>query len=307
MTLVGPDPRVARLRSFNRFYTRVLGVVSDEFLDTPYSLAEGRVLFELGAAGATSPSDVAQRLQLNLGYVSRLLSRLKERGLVRAQTSRDDGRRQVVSLTRTGRAALELLDGRASEQVGELLSGLSEDAQERLMSAIAAIESVLGDGASPVVTLRAPVPGDYGWVVQRHGALYAREYGWDERCEAFIARIVADYVEHHDPKRESAWIAETDGQRVGCIFCVNKDDDVAQLRNFLVEPSARGMGIGSRLVDECIRFARRARYKGMTLWTNDVLVDARRIYERAGFRLVAEERHHSFGHDLVGQSWSLDL
>jgi DNA-binding MarR family transcriptional regulator/GNAT superfamily N-acetyltransferase len=305
--LVATDDRVSRLRSFNRFYTRLVGVLRDGFLDTPYSLTEGRVLFEVGASEAASPSDVAERLELNLGYVSRVLSRLKERGLVRGETSPEDGRRQVVSLTRKGRDALKVLDARASDQVGELLSSLSDDAQHRLMSAIAVIESLLGEKPSPVVTLRNPASGDYGWVVQRHGALYAHEYGWDETCEAFIARIVADYVDHHDPKRESAWIAEVNGERVGCIFCVKKVDDVAQLRNFLVEPSARGMGIGSRLVEECIRFAKRARYKQMMLWTNDVLVDARRIYERFGFRLIEEEKHHSFGHDLVGQNWLLDL
>ncbi|MQB01239.1 MAG: GNAT family N-acetyltransferase [Actinobacteria bacterium] len=301
------DERVTRLRAFNRFYTRLLGLLRDGLLDTPYSLAESRVLFELGTSEATSPSHLAEQLQVNLGYASRVLSGLKERGLVRAETSPDDGRRQIVSLTSHGREAFRLLDEGASEQVRRLLSALSDDAQDRLMSSIAVIESLLGENASPVVTLRAPVSGDYGWVVQRHGELYAQEYGWDETFEALVARIVADYVDERDPKRDAAWIAEVNGERVGCVFCMKKEADVAQLRILLVEPSARGMGIGARLVEECVRFARRAGYKQMMLWTNDVLVDARRIYERVGFRLVEEERHHSFGHDLVGQNWLLDL
>jgi DNA-binding MarR family transcriptional regulator/GNAT superfamily N-acetyltransferase len=299
--------RVARLRAFNRFYTRFLGLLRDGLLDSPYSLAEGRVLFELGTSEAASPSHLAERLQVNLGYMSRVLSGLKKRGLVRAETSPDDGRRQLVSLTSRGRAVFKSLDEASSEQIRRLLSVLSDDAQDRLMSSVSVIESLLGERPPPVVTLRAPVSGDFGWIVQRHGQLYAQEYGWDETFEALVARIVADYADEHDPKRDAAWIAEVNGERVGCVFCMKKEHDVAQLRILLVEPSARGMGIGGRLVEECIRFAKRAGYKQVMLWTNDVLVDARRIYERVGFRLVDEEAHHSFGHDLVGQNWMLDL
>jgi DNA-binding MarR family transcriptional regulator/GNAT superfamily N-acetyltransferase len=304
---VPTEDRVIRLRAFNRFYTRLLGLLRGGLLDTPYSLAESRVLFELGTSEATSPSHLAEQLQVNLGYVSRVLSGLKERRLVSGETSPNDGRRQIVSLTPEGREAFRLLDDASSEQVRALLSALSDDAQVRLMSSITVIESLFGEKASPGVVFRAPVSGDYGWVVQRHGELYAQEYGWDETFEALVARIVAGYVDDHDPKREAAWIAEVNGERVGCIFCMKKEDDVAQLRILLVEPGARGMGVGGRLVEECIRFARRAGYKQMMLWTNDVLVDARRIYERMGFRLVEEEKHHSFGHDLVGQNWLLDL
>jgi len=298
---------VTRLRAFNRFYTGVLGLLRDGLLDTPYSLSESRILFELGASDGASPSEVAEKLRLNLGYVSRVLSRLKEQRLVHAVSSPDDGRRQVVSLTTEGRKALKLLDERSSRQVCELLARLSDDEQERLMSSIGQVESLLSEEKSHAVVLRAPVSGDYGWVVKRHGELYRQEYGWDETFEALVARIVADYVDHGDPTRDAAWIAEVNGERVGCILCMTKDDDVAQLRILLVEPSARGMGVGSRLVEECIRFARRAGHKQMMLWTNDVLLDARRIYERAGFRLVEEEKHHSFGHDLTGQNWLLDL
>jgi DNA-binding MarR family transcriptional regulator/GNAT superfamily N-acetyltransferase len=300
------DARVVRLRAFNRFYTAEFGLLRDGLLDTPHSLTESRVLFELATDGA-SPSHLAERLHLNLGYVSRVLSRLKGQHLVRGEASPKDGRRQIVSLTKEGRRAYKLLDDRSSTQVRELLSRLSEDEQELLMSSVAQIESLLGHKRSNVVVLRAPLPGDYGWVVQRHGELYAKEYGWDETFEALIAKIVADYVDHRDPKLESAWIAEVNGERVGCIFCMRKETDVAKLRILLVEPSTRGMGVGTRLVEECIRFARRAGYKKVTLWTNDVLVDARRIYERAGFHLVDEERHHSFGQELTGQNWLLDL
>jgi DNA-binding MarR family transcriptional regulator/GNAT superfamily N-acetyltransferase len=301
------DARVARLRAFNRFYTAAFGLLRDGLLDTPHSLTESRILYELGTADAASPSQLAELLRLNLGYVSRVLSRLKDQRLVKGETSSQDGRRQIVSLTKEGRRAFKLLDDRSSAQVRELLSGLSEDEQEQLMSSVGQIESLLGQKRSDLVVLRAPLPGDYGWVVQRHGELYAQEYGWDETFEALVARIVADYVDHRDPKREGAWIAEANGERVGCVFCMRNEDAVAKLRILLVEPSARGMGVGTRLVEECIRFAKRAGYKQVTLWTNDVLVDARRIYERAGFRLVDEERHHSFGHDLTGQDWLLDL
>jgi DNA-binding MarR family transcriptional regulator/GNAT superfamily N-acetyltransferase len=305
--LLSTEARVEELRSFNRFYTGVLGLLRGGLLDTPYSLAESRLLFELGTTGATSPSHLAEGLHLNLGYISRVLSGLKKRHLVRSEVSPEDGRRQVISLTQKGVEAFQVLNERSSRQVRELLGSLNEDQQQQLMSSVNGIKKLLGDKDSPVVVLRPPVAGDYGWVVQRHGDLYAMEYGWDETFEALVARIVADYVEHRDPPREAAWIAEINRARVGCVFCMKKSDDVAQLRMLLVEPSARGMGLGGRLVDECIRFARRAGYKQMMLWTNDVLVAARRIYERAGFRLIEEDTHHSFGHDLIGQNWLLDL
>lgn len=303
-----PTPnRVAHLRAFNRFYTAVLGLLRDGLLDSPYSLAESRILFELGASDASSPSALAERLRLDLGYVSRLLSKLKRRGLVSGESIEGDKRRQRLQLTTEGHEAFRFLDERSSAQIRRLMDGLSEDGQERLVASTTEIEALLGERRTPAVVFRAPVSGDFGWVVQRHGALYRQEYGWDETFEALVARIVADYVERGDPRRESAWIAELDAQRVGCVFCTRKEEGVAQLRLLLVEPSARGLGIGTRLVDECVRFARRAGYSQMVLWTNDPLLDARRIYERAGFRLVEEDQHHSFGHDLIGQNWLLDL
>ncbi len=301
------EGRIRGLRAFNRFYTEILGLLGEGLLQTSYSLPESRVLFELGSAGPASPSDLAERLRLDLGYVSRLVGRLTKRRLVTGKASAMDRRRRVISLTKEGRKAFRLLDARSSSQTRQLLDPLTEDGQERLLASASTIENLLDEPHPRTVVLREPVSGDFGWVVQRHGALYRDEFGWDETFEALVARIVADYIEDRDPQRERAWIAEVNDQRAGCVFCTKKTQKVAQLRILLVEPSARGLGIGRRLVDECIRFARQAGYKQIMLWTNDVLVSARRIYEAADFRLVEEERHRSFGRDLVGQNWILDL
>jgi DNA-binding MarR family transcriptional regulator/predicted N-acetyltransferase YhbS len=301
--------RVAAVRAFNRFYTSRIGVLGEGFLRTPHSLTEARVLYELGDREVAEVADLRRELDIDAGYLSRLLSRLEEQSLVARERSVDDARRQRVRLTANGQAAFAELDRRSATEIGELLDGLGEERQRRLVAAMGVIAEVLdedhpSDGA---IVLRAPQPGDYGWIVQRHGALYADEYGWDETFEALVARIVADYAEHHDPKREAAWIAEVDGEPVGCVLCVRKDDAMAQLRLLLVDPRARGRGIGARLVDECLRFARRAGYERIVLWTNDVLHDARRLYERAGFELVESGAHHAFGHDLVEQTWARAL
>jgi DNA-binding MarR family transcriptional regulator/GNAT superfamily N-acetyltransferase len=302
-----PD-RVAAVRAFNRFYTNEIGVLREGLLGTPYSLTEARVLFELGQVERMEVGELRRGLDVDRGYLSRILARLEDGGLVARKRSPVDARRQVVALTARGRRAFKVLDERSIAETGALLSGLIEEEQRRLVASMDVIRGILSRATRPArVVLRAPTSGDFGWVIGRHGTLYADEYGWDETFEALVARIVADYVDAHDPEREAAWIAEVDGERGGCIFCVRKDDRVAQLRLLLVEPSARGMGVGGRLVDACIDFARRAGYERMMLWTNDVLVDARRIYERAGFRLVDEERHRSFGHDLVAQTWELEF
>lgn len=302
------DDRVAEVRTFSRFYTGVIGVLREGLLRTPYSLTEARVIFELGQREATALADLRQTLDLDAGYLSRIVARFTADGLITRERAAEDGRRQTIRLTEQGQAAYAMLDCRSAEEVRALLGRLGEDDQHRLLGAMRAIREVLEDAPRrESFILRPPEPGDYGWVVGRHGALYAAEYGWDATFEALVARIVADYVDNHDPRRERVWIAEVDGAPAGCVFCVAKDETTAQLRLLLVEPSARGMGIGGRLIAECIRFARRGGYTRLMLWTNDVLVEARRLYERAGFILTEEERHHSFGHDLVGQNWELVL
>ncbi|MEN3284617.1 MAG: hypothetical protein V7607_5757 [Solirubrobacteraceae bacterium] len=302
------DP-VAAVRAFNRFYTGRIGVLGDGFLRTQHSLTEARVLYELGDREVVEVADLRRDLEIDAGYLSRLLSRLEEQALVTRERSQDDGRRQRVRLTDDGAAAFAELDRRSAAEIGELLDGLGEERRGRLVAAMQVIAGLLDDDprADGAVVLRAPHPGDYGWIVHRHGARYAEEYGWDETFEALVARIVADYAERHDSKREAAWIAEVDGEPVGCVLCVRKDDATAQLRLLLVDPRARGRGIGGRLIDECLRFARRAGYEQIVLWTNDVLHDARRLYERAGFELVESGAHHAFGHDLVEQTWSRRL
>src|SRR5438270_4458486 len=302
------DERVATVRAFNRFYTNVIGVLRGGLLGTPYSLTEARVLFELAQRPSTELVDLRRSLDIDAGYLSRILARFVSGGLAVRDRSAADGRRQAIRLTRRGRVAFAKLDRRSAKDIATLLSPLTGEDRRRLVGAMGVIRRLLEHSAAPpAFVLRPPGPGDLGWVVHRHGVLYADEYGWDETFEALVVGIVAYFAEHHDPRREAAWIAEVDGERAGCVFCVKKDDDVAQLRLLLVEPGARGSGIGTRLVEECMRFARRAGYARIMLWTNDVLVGARRIYERAGFRLVEEEPHHSFGHDLVGQNWWRDL
>jgi DNA-binding MarR family transcriptional regulator/GNAT superfamily N-acetyltransferase len=302
------DRRIESVRAFNRFYTGVIGVLGEGMLDTPYSLTEARLLFELAQRRTTEVRELRGVVGVDAGYLSRLLARFEADGIVARERSSTDGRRQVVRLTGAGRKAFRTLDARAASDVRSLLSRLSDDDQRRVVAAMETIRGTLdrGDRGATVV-LRSPDPGEFGWIIERNAALYAEEYGWDGGYETLVTRIIADFLEHHDPRRERAWIAEVDGAPVGCVLCVRKDDEVAQLRLLLVEPSARGLGIGSRLVDECLRFAPRAGYGRIVLWTNDVLEDARRIYERAGFELVEEEPHHSFGHDLVGQIWARSL
>lgn len=301
--------RVAAVRRFSRFFTAVIGALDEGLLRSPYSLTEARVIFELAQAERTEVVRLRRTLGLDPGYLSRILSRFESDGLIARERSGSDGRRQVIGLTGAGREVFRTLDTRSAEQVSALLGALDEADQRLVVAAMETIRGVLGaPQGDRQVRIRGLRPGDLGWVVHRHGALYAEEYGWDETFEALVARIVADYVDHFDPRRANAWLAEVRGELVGCVFCVRGDDDkTAKLRLLLVEPSARGLGIGSRLVDECVGFARSAGYRTLTLWTNDVLVAARRIYERAGFELVEEERHHNFGHNLVGQYWRLDL
>jgi DNA-binding MarR family transcriptional regulator/GNAT superfamily N-acetyltransferase len=299
---------VAAVRGFNRFYTNVTGLLRGKYLDTPYSLTEARLLFELAQRDTSEVTDLRRVVDIDPGYLSRILARFASDGLISRRRSAADGRRQVIRLTGSGRGVVAGLDARSAEQTRGLLAGLRDDDRRRLLDAMHVItETLTGSPRPRGYLLRAPRPGDMGWVVQRNAAVYAEEFGWDESYETLVARIVADYVDHRDPAAEAAWIAEVDGAPAGCVFCVREDVTTARLRLLLVEPWARGLGIGARLVEEVMRFARQAGYSRITLWTNDVLADARRIYQRAGFTLDDESQHHSFGRDLTGQNWSRTL
>ncbi len=305
----GLSQRVEAVRRFNRFYARQIGVLNKGLLESPFSLSEARVIYELAHRETATATDLGNDLGLDAGYLSRILSRFRERGLVDRQPSGADGRRNVIRLTEQGRDAFSMLNARSMNQIEAMLGRLSTPEQNRLVGATRTIEELLGARPAPKAPylLRPHRPGDMGWVVYRHGVLYAEEYGWDEQFEALVAGIAAEFIRHFDPRRERCWIAERDGENVGSVFLVKKSDTEAKLRLLLVEPKARGLGIGTRLVDECVRFARQAGYAKIALWTNSVLLAARSIYRRAGFRLVLEEPHHSFGHDLVGETWELDL
>ena len=296
------------VRAFNRFYTNMIGLLRGKYLDTPYSLTEARILFELAQRDVSEVTGLRRTVDIDAGYLSRILARFESDGLITRQRSAADGRRRVISLSRTGRSVVAGLDARSAAESRDMLTAVRDDDRRRLLDAMRVITDVLAGTPKPRgYVLRAPLAGDMGWVVQRNGAVYAAEFGWDSSYEALVARIVADYVDHRDPACEAAWIAEVDGTPAGCVFCVRENATTARLRLLLVEPWARGLGIGARLVQEVLRFARRTGYSDITLWTNDVLVDARRIYQRAGFTLDNESRHHSFGHDLIGQNWSRRL
>ena len=301
------DP-VAAVRAFNRFYTSRIGVLEHGLVGTPHTLAEARVLYELAQADQLEVGDLRRRMAIDAGHLSRLLARLERQGLVARERSPADRRRQLARLTAAGAAAFATLDRSSAAATEERLAGLGADERARLVAALGEVRRLLAsDAPRPAIVLRAPRAGELGWIVQRHGALYSQEYGWNAEFEALVARIVADFASGADPAREAAWIAEVDGEPAGCVLCVREDERTAKLRLLLVEPRARGLGLGARLVEECLAFGRRAGYREIVLWTNDVLVAARRIYERAGFELVASEPHHSFSHDLVSQTWRRPL
>jgi DNA-binding MarR family transcriptional regulator/N-acetylglutamate synthase-like GNAT family acetyltransferase len=302
-------PRVESVRRFNRFYTKQIGLLSEHILKSQFSLAEARVIYELAQREKATATEMGVELGLDAGYLSRLLAAFKKRGLISKKPSETDGRQSVIWLTDKGRKAFTELNAHSHGEVESLLGRLPQADQNRLIDAMRVIEEVLGARPEQKVpyVIRPHRPGDMGWVTHRHGVIYNEEYGWDEEFEALVAEIAAKFIRNFDPKRERCWIAERGGEIAGCVFLVKKTNTVAQLRLLLVEPSARGMGIGKRLVNECVRFARQTGYKKITLWTNSALHAARHIYEEAGFRLVKEEPHHSFGHDLVGQNWELKL
>jgi DNA-binding MarR family transcriptional regulator/N-acetylglutamate synthase-like GNAT family acetyltransferase len=303
------EARIAAIRRFNRSYTKTIGVLHEGLLQSPFSLTEARVLFELAQGEAPTATALVEELGLDAGYLSRILREFEARGLLSRKPSAEDRRRSLLALTKKGREAFARLDTRSRDEVRSRIAQLAVADQDRLIGAMGAIETLLAghpESAIPYL-LRPHRHGDLGWIVYRHGTLYAQEYGWDERFEALVAEIVAEFVRHFDPKVERCWIAERDGQNVGSVLLVKKSKTVAKLRLLLVEPSARGLGIGSRLVGECTTFARQVGYKKIVLWTNNVLHSARRIYTAAGYRLVREEPHQSWGEELVGETWELRL
>ena len=301
--------RVAAVRSFNRFYTKHLGVLQDGWLQSPFTLAEARVLYEMHQRGSTTATDIGRALGLDAGYLSRILRRFHKLGLIRKAVSPDDARQSLLSLTARGQKAYAPLEIRTKREIGAMLGRLDRSEQDRLISAMHAVETMIAPAPTTQseIILRQPKPGDLGWVVARHAELYAQEYGWAENFEGICAQIVADFVSKYDAKRERCWIAEMDGRNVGCVFLVKDTETVARLRLLLVDPRARGRGLGTRLTDECVRFARACGYQGITLWTHSVLTAARLIYERAGFRLSSSEKRKSFGQDVVSEYWDMKL
>jgi DNA-binding MarR family transcriptional regulator/N-acetylglutamate synthase-like GNAT family acetyltransferase len=301
---------VATVRGFNRVYTRQIGLLNEHLYDSAFSLAEARVLYELAHHETSSASVLMKDLGFDAGYLSRLLSRFEKRGLLEKKPAKHDRRQLLLTLTPQGREVFAGLNAASSREIGALLSKLSAQEQKCLLDAMADIQRIMGDAPKPKAPflLRTYQPGDLGWIVHRHGVLYSQEYGYDERFEALVAQIVAEFVQNFDSRRERCWIAEKDGQNVGCVMLVKKSKTIAKLRLLLVEPSARGMGIGKRLVEECISFARRSGYRKIVLWTQSELDSARHIYQAAGFRLVGKQAHKSWSREnLVAETWDLKL
>jgi DNA-binding MarR family transcriptional regulator/RimJ/RimL family protein N-acetyltransferase len=305
---------IAAVRRFNRFYTRQIGVLRKTYLDSPYSLGEMRVLYELSQRDQLTATDVGRALDLDAGYLSRLLRNFEKRGLISRTTSAKDGRQSHLALTARGRKLFAPMEERSQQQAGAMLDKLDDTQQARVVAAMNTIETLLAgapaekpDGKSCYV-LRDPRTGDFGWIVSRHAELYAKEYGWNEPFEGLCAQIVADFVNNFDPKRERCWIAEIDDENVGCVMLVKDEQPgVARLRLLLVDPKGRGLGLGTRLVDECVRFARAAGYRKITLWTHSILSAARHVYEGAGFTLTSSEPRHTWGQDVVAEFWDLEL
>ena len=307
------EHRIAAVRRFNRFYTRQLGVLRKTYLDSRYSLGEARVLYEIASGDAPTASDIGRALDLDAGYLSRTLRNFEKRRLIARKTSPSDARQSHLALSPSGRKAFAPLERRSQQDTAAMLGRLSREDQDRLIAAMSTIERLLGGAAEHdpeperKYILRAPTPGDFGWIVKRHAELYGEEYGWTAPFEGVCAQIVADFVNTYDAKRERCWIAEMNGENVGSIMLAKENESVARIRLLLVDPKARGLGLGTRLTDESIRFARRAGYKKITLWTHRVLSAARHIYEKAGFKLMRSERHRRWGHAVVSEHWDMDL
>lgn len=305
MATLPMDRRIESVRRFNRFYTRQIGLLEERLWNSPLSLTEGRVLYELAHCEKPVARDVGKELLLDPGYLSRVLRSLEVRGLLTRAASKEDGRESLLSLTARGRHLFRDVNARSQRQTSAMLRNLTAGEQHRLLDAMGTVETLLGapKTSNEPYLLRTHQSGDMGWVVHRQGLLYWQEYGYDEDFEALCAKIVAEFIENFDSKRERCWIAEKEGEIVGSVFLVKHSRDVAQLRLLLVEPAARGMGIGKRLVEECVRFARQAGYRKITLWTQSELHAARHIYRKTGFSLVRKKAHHSFGKDLVAETW----
>jgi DNA-binding MarR family transcriptional regulator/GNAT superfamily N-acetyltransferase len=303
------ERRIAAVRRFNRFYTQKIGVLSEVYLNTPYSLTECRVLYALAHRDGATASWLGRDLDLDAGYLSRILRDFERQALIVRSTSPQDGRQTLISLTPAGREAFEPLNRASHGEIGNLLAPLAEADQERVVGAMRLIGGLLGGEPekAPAFIVRPHRPGDMGWVTQRHGALYSEEYGLNHKMEAYVAEVVAKFLREFEPLREHCWIAEQDGTRVGSVFIVKESDTVARLRLLIVEPRARGLGVGRRLVEECVRFSRQAGYGEVTLWTHSILTAARRIYASVGFAIVETETHDEFGPELVGETWNLRL
>ena len=303
------DDEVLAARAFNRFYTRKLGVLDQQLLKSPYSLSEARVMYELAHRGELAAKEIGAELGLDLGYLSRITQKFDEDGLITRTALASDRRHFQLSLTAKGRQAFAKLERSSHDDVAAMLAALSQPERGRLIEAMVTIEGLLGPARAAVrpAILRDPRPGDLGWVVQSQGALYASEYGFDSTYEGLVADIVAKFVASFDASRERCWIADIGGNPVGSVFVVRGSDDVAKLRLLLVEPVGRGQGLGQRLVAECIAFARQCGYRRITLWTQGILIAARKIYQDAGFVLVKSEPHRSFGQNLIGETWERDL
>jgi len=301
--------RVAAVRRFNRFYTQRIGVLSAGYAGGPFSLTEARVLYEIRQRDRSTATEIGRELGLDAGYLSRMLRRFHKAGLLRKQVSPEDARHTFLSLTERGRKAFAPIDARSNAQVGAMLEQLTAPQQDDLVAALRTAQTLLADAPSttPQIVLREPRAGDFGWIVARHGVLYGQEYGWGEDFEGLCAQIVADFVKNFDPARERCWIAEVDGRNAGSVFVAKDTDELARLRLLLVEPWARGLGIGRKLTEECVSFARSRGYRKMTLWTHSVLVAARHIYRQAGFSLTSSEAKRSWGQDVVSEHWDLAL
>ncbi len=307
--------RVGAVRRFNRFYTRQIGVLRKTYLDSPYSLGEMRVLYEIAQGSklgdGVTASDIGRALDLDAGYLSRVLRNFEKRGLISRKASAKDARHSHLALTARGRKAFLPAEERSQRDVAAMLGKLDSEGQAKLVAAMRTIEALLDKDAAaapkPATILRAPRHGDFGWIVARHAELYAQEYNWTEPFEGLCAQIVADFVNNYDPKLERCWIAELNGENVGCVMLVKDAPGVARLRLLLVDPKARGLGLGQRLVDECVTFAREAGYAKITLWTHSILTAARHVYEKAGFTLTSSENKHSWGQDVVAEYWDLEL